>query len=621
MAERKKKSTGILAWIMLGLLIAGLAGFGITGFSGGARPVATVGDQEISMQEYGRALQNEQGTLARQFGRPLTIAEMEAFGLDRLVLDRLVAQAALDQTTQDLNLSAADVDVASQIRNDPSFAGPGGFDREGYTFVLRQAGMREGEYEAQVRRDIARGLLQGAVLGGLQVESSAEELIAAWRYETRDLSFVLVNEADLETPLTAPTDADLQTYFDENNAEFTIPEGRQITVAWISPDALIDVIEVPEDTLRGLYDDRRADYVQPERVWAERLGFLSPEDAQKARDAIEAGETSFDALVEERGLTLDDVDQGQLSAEDVSAPVAEALFALEGPGIAGPVDTSIGSALYRVTALLEATEVPFDVAAPDLRAEYADDQARRQVQNMIADLDDLLAAGATLEELANDTDLTLETVTFRSDETPDGISNYAAFRAAAQAAQEGDFPELLDLSDGGVFALRLDEIIPERLPELSEVRADVAARWSEVQTQEAVEAQAARLAAQLEEGQTWEGIGLSPEKVGNLLRDGFLGSLPGAEVQKAFSVEEGAILTGPAGPGTAYVLSVDKIRAADPEAADVKAATEQFETTRAQSIAQDLFEAYGQAIQDDTTLNIDLAAIAAVRASFTHGGQ
>src|SRR5690606_18318589 len=102
------------------------------------------------------------------------------------------------------------------------------------------------------------------------------------------------------------------------------------------------------------------------------------------------------------------------------------------------------------------------------------DQARRQIERMEGDIEDLLASGAGLEELADETPMELGTITLDAG-SAEGPAAYDAFREAAMAAVEGDFPEMHRLGDGGVFALRLDEVRPAALRPLAEVRDEVAA--------------------------------------------------------------------------------------------------------------------------------------------------
>ncbi|MCV6584680.1 MAG: SurA N-terminal domain-containing protein, partial [Marinibacterium sp.] len=97
------KSGGLgktLVWILLGLLILGLGGFGVTNFSGSLYSVGQVGDQNLSTDEYARELQAELRAVEAQTGQALPMARAREIGIDQLVLARLVTRAALDQEAQ-----------------------------------------------------------------------------------------------------------------------------------------------------------------------------------------------------------------------------------------------------------------------------------------------------------------------------------------------------------------------------------------------------------------------------------------------------------------------------------------------------------------------------------------
>ena len=50
----KGKST--IVWLLMGMLILGLGGFGVTNFSGGSADIGAVGEVEISANDYARTL-------------------------------------------------------------------------------------------------------------------------------------------------------------------------------------------------------------------------------------------------------------------------------------------------------------------------------------------------------------------------------------------------------------------------------------------------------------------------------------------------------------------------------------------------------------------------------------
>ncbi|WP_370270459.1 peptidylprolyl isomerase, partial [Nioella sp.] len=359
-----RKLSDYFVWAILILLMVGLAGFGIGNFGGSATQVGSVGNASISANAYARAIQAELRAQAAEGGPFQTLGDLRAAGLDRAILEGLVARAALTHEAAELGLSVGDEEVARQVRATSSFQGiDGNFDRAGYELALDRAGYTVEEFEETIREDVSRSILQSAIIGGLTMPDAYVETMVAYQTETRDFTLARVTETDLTAGLAAPTDEELQEYYDENGLRFERPELRRISYAWITPDMIMDQMEVSEEALRELYDERIEEYVQPERRLLERLVFPTQEEAEAARAALDAGETDYDTLVEDRGLTLDDVDLGEVGPDDLSDAAAAAIFADTESEIIGPLDSRFGPALFRINAVLDATEVPFEDAA------------------------------------------------------------------------------------------------------------------------------------------------------------------------------------------------------------------------------------------------------------------
>ncbi|KPQ14562.1 MAG: peptidyl-prolyl cis-trans isomerase D [Rhodobacteraceae bacterium HLUCCO18] len=614
-ASAGKSISRFFVWIILGLLFIALAGFGIGSFGGGASRLGEVGEVEITAEDYARALQNEIRAQIAQTQTPVNLADLRARGLDEAVLQSLVARAALANEAQRLGLSVGDAAVARQIQDFEAFEGAnGGFDREAYEFLLAQEGLSPREFEEDTREDTARALLQSAVIGAIRAPQIYGESIAAFQGETRDLSILTLTEADLTDPLPDPTPEDLSAFYEDFPERFERPEARRITYAWLVPTQIMDEVEVDEDSLRRLYDSRIGVYRQPERRLLERLAFGSEDAARAAYDAIAAGETDFDTLVEERDLTLADVDLGEVAFEDLPAAAAEVIFADTESEIIGPLPSRLGPALYRVNAVLEATETSFEEARADLREELADDAARRQIAVMREEIDDLLASGATLEELAETTPMTLGQIDF-TPASEDGIAAYDTFREAARAVEERDFPEVLDLSDGGLFALRLDEIVPPTVPPLAEIEDEVAEAWRVTALREALTARADQLVGQIATGAALESLGDVATET-QLRRQDIIPDMPPTLVAQAFELSGPGDVVAIPGARSAHIVRLDAVNPAARDADDTGMLLQILDQTVAQSMAQDIFESYGRALQDDAGIRLDQSVINAVHAQF-----
>lgn len=610
-----KKASNFFVWIILGLLFVALAGFGIGSFGGSASRVGQVGDVEITANDFARALQTEIRARIAETGEPINLADLRAAGIDQAVLQGLVARAALTNEALAMGLSVGDEEVARQITRIEAFAGvDGSFDRDAYEFVLSQQGLEPAEFEEDVREDTARAILQTAVIGGLSAPSVFAETLVAYQGETRDFSILTVTEGDLDGALDDPAQADLQDYYEANPERFTRPQAKRLTYAWITPDMIMDTVEVDDAALRALYEERIAIYVQPERRLLERLVFGSDDAAQAAADAIAAGETDFDTLVEERDLTLEDVDIGEIGPEDLPEAAAAVIFSDTDSEILGPLPSSLGPALYRVNAVLEATETSFEDVRADLRAELAEDAARRQIDDMREMLDDELASGATLEELADLSQMSLGTVDYTA-ASEDEIAAYDAFRDAADAVNEGDFPELLELSDGGLFAIRLDEIVPPALPPLAEIEDEVAMAWRASALRAAVAERASALVTELATGASLEDLGEVATET-RVRRLDFVPDLPPTLVAQVFQLDAtGDIVMVPAS-AAAHVVRLDAVNPATRDAPDTAILLQILSQTVTQSIAQDVFESYGQALEREAGIQLDQGVINAVYATF-----
>lgn len=584
-------------WILLGLLIIGLAGFGATNLSGTIRTIGSVGDKPISVDEYARQLQQQMNTVQQQTRAPLPFAQAQLMGIDRAVLQRLVATRGLDHEATQLGLSIGDEELRTRILGISSFQGINGeFDREGYSFSLQQAGLSEADFETQLREEVSRSIIQAAMMGGVNMPASYVDTLMTYIGEQRSFSWSLLEADDLAEPIPAPDDASLRGHYDENIDIFTLPETRQITYAWLTPDDLLNEIDVDETALREAYDQRSEEFNQPERRLVERLAFLDEASAEAAAASL-AEDATFDSLVEGRGLSLTDIDLGDVTEAELAEAGAD-VFAADVGTIVGPLPSSIGPALFRVNAVLAAQETSFEDAIEQLRPQLANDRAQRLVDTQAESFDDLLAGGATLEELANETDMNLGQIDWTVESTED-IAAYEAFRQVAASVGPDDFPEIERLDDGGLFAIRLEATLPPRPAPFEDVEADVLEHWQTAQTTALLMTQMQQLAAQLETGNSFAGLGLDVFAEQDLLRSDFVPRTPPGFLEEVFNMEVGEtrVIESDA---AAILVQLEGITPPETDG-DAGALREQLSLQVSQQLATDLFETY----VDDVILRAD----------------
>ena len=610
----KKGITNTLVWVLMALLILGLGGFGVTNLSGTVRSIGSVGDSDIDVDEYARALQREIRAVEAERGEPVSFAEARDIGVTDSVLARLIASAAFDHETGQIGLSIGDENLRDEIVGMQQFQGvDGSFDREGYRYALDQAGLSESAFEEDIRAETARSFLQAAVMAGVTMPEGYMQTLLDYLGEQRSVAWSVLGRDDLQTGMPVPDDSDLETYHSENEDQFTVPERKRITYALLTPDMLIDTIEVDEEALRDAYEARESEFNQPERRLVERLAFGSEEAAQAALEQIESGDSTFEDLVAERGLDLADIDLGDVSRADLEG-AGDDVFAASAGDVVGPLSSPVGPALFRVNAVLSEQVTTFEEAEPDLRAELAADRARRVVDSRIDAVDDLLAGGATIEDLADETDLKLGQIDWHEG-ISEGIAAYDAFRSAASAVSEGDYPEVMQLDEGGIFAMRLDEVVPSEVQPLEEVRDAVTAAWEQEALVSELKAQAEPVVERLAGGESLEEAGLSVDGSQTLTRRGFRAEVPPSFIETVFGMEEGGA-TMIEGDGRVFVIKLDEILPPDSEDSDLQELQDLLQQRAATSLSQDLFQVLANDIRNRAGIELDQAAMNAVHSNF-----
>ncbi|MEP3440463.1 MAG: peptidyl-prolyl cis-trans isomerase [Sulfitobacter sp.] len=610
----KKSGVGKTAmWGLMGLLFLGLGGFGAVNLTGNIRTIGTVGDKSIDVDTYARQMQQELNAISQQTGSPMSFQQAQQLGLDRAVLQRIMRDRALDNEATEIGLSIGDEELRERILQVPAFQGINGeFDREGYAQSLRSAGLTEATFETSLREEAARQLLSGAIISGVEMPAVYAETLVSYVGEERDFTWATFDEAALEAEIPTPDAETLQAYFDENADSFVLPATKKITYAWLNPSDIIDQVEIPEEDLRAEYDARSDQYNQPERRLVERLVFADQQSADQAAAALEVGGTTFEALVEERGLSLQDIDLGDVTEASLGAAGAD-IFAAQAGDVTGPATSNLGPALFRVNAVLPAQNITFEQAEPELRDALVADRAVRIVAAQAEDLDDRLAGGATIEELATESDMVLGQIDWTTDSSH-GIAAYEAFRQAAATVNAGDFPQIEELDDGGIVALRLDKALDERPATFDDVADEVAKRWHEEQVITALTAQAETAKQALEAGSSLPELGLTAREETDQMRSAFIGGTPTGFMNEVFEMAVGDIRIIE-GETSVVLVRLDAVNAAG-DSEEATALVAQLRTQQNEALARGLFDIFA----DDALLragqSIDPNAINAVNVNF-----
>jgi peptidyl-prolyl cis-trans isomerase D len=552
----RKASSSWLGQVVMATVVGFLIiAFGIWGIAdvfrgSGRQTVATVGGVEISADQFRQAYNDQLQQLQRQIGRPIPPEQARAFGLDRQVLQKLMTDAALNERARQLGLGVGDDEIVRHILQDPSFRGINGqFDQTRFEQTLRAYGFTEPRYIAKLRGDAVRGQLADSFISGVTVPKTALEAFNRYQNEERNVDYVVLGPA-VAGDIPEPSPEVLTKYFEDRKALFRAPEYRKVVLLALSPETVAKSIEVSDADVKRAYDDHLSRYTTPERRDLQQIVFPNQEEADKAAQRLKEG-TTFDALVKERGLKDTDVNLGLVTKTGIVDPaIADAAFALPADATSDPIKGRFGITLVHVNKIEPQQVKAFADVEAELKHEIALDRAKATITDSTNKVEDELASGARLDEVATKLNLPYRTIdaidrsgrdpagTAVADlpDSPDLLSNLFA---AAVGAQN----DALQLKGGGYVWYEVAGITPGRDRTFDEVKDKVEARWRQGEVESKLRAKADEMVKQINGGTKLADLAatdkLQVQWANNLKRQGSP-TLPAQAVAAVFETPQGS---------------------------------------------------------------------------------
>ena len=235
----------------------------------------------------------------------------------------------------------------------------------------------------------------------------------------------------------------------------------------------------------------------------EQLVFPDKEEADAAKAKLNEG-TDWETLLEQRGVAPGDIDLGLVAREDIiDQSVADAVFSMAEGSVSDVIEGRFGPILARVTDIQLASTRPFEEVAGDIKQEIARDEAIDQIFSVRDAVEDSIAGGASLAEVATANGLTLRQVAAVSetglDESDTVITDLplsAELISGMYASDIGIENPPLE-GDNEFVWYEVTGVTPERERTLEEVSDRVQEDWIRDETAKALDALASSLAGNL----------------------------------------------------------------------------------------------------------------------------
>ncbi len=576
------------------------------------QPVAEVGDIEILPFELDREISQYEQSLRLSGATPEMIQSLKG-RIVQEALRNIVYRDLIRLSANDMGLIVTDELVSAVIRADKQFQDQSGnFNRAAYEQFLRQTGLSEGAFIAQLRAQILEQQFLSGIRSTNAVPDALVDPIYRYRNERRIADVIRVDHK-IFTDIGTPSEEELTAFHKDNEISFTAPEYRTVTVVQLRAEDVVDEIDIPEQRLQDEYQARIAQYRHPETRKLLQILVSDEETAKLAHVKIAAGEDFISVAKDAAGLDETTVDLGTVTRAQVPLPaLADAAFSLGEGAVSDPIQTDLGWHIVKVETITPAKEDSFDSVRADLRRQLAEEQAVDVLFDLSNRLEDALGGGATLEEAAAQLNLkvmkidSLNSFGLDRDNKPvEGLDKQNVIVRTAFDTPEGDESALTDIGNAGYMVLRVDKITPPALRPLAEVRDQAIAGWERQRRMDLADQKAAELMEKLKGGSSMADVASSVNaevvKTQPFLRSGQgLGEklsqdLPTILIADLFGLKRGEAAWA-AGRNAHYMARLEDIVDAQPSSgAEQKKA---LSTQIANAMDQDLREQLTQALQD-----------------------
>ena len=481
----REKSLGIIGKVIIGLIIAVFALFGVESIIGGfTQPpsAASVNGEEITQFQLDQNIQNLMASIGGDLNG-IDSSFLESIALNQLVEETLLRQNAINKS---MAISPSQID--RNILATESFQINGVFNSDLAVRTMATQGLTVPMYRQSLEQRMLMSQLASAYTGSSFITDVELERFAKLSTQTRDFRYlsVTMGTRTLGTPVS---DDEITAYYNNNSEQFAEEESLIIEYVLLDKSAISAELQTDVAELRQQYELERLEFEGSSEKRASHIlfevGSTNSEDvaielAADTKSRIDAGEEFSDLAME---LSIDAVsaeEGGDIGFTDGTAfpvEIEEALNLLELNEVSSPVVSEFGVHLVKLTQAEDNSFPDFEEARDRIERELTNSEVERLYSERLQDLANLAFETGDLltieEQLALDIRETEPTP--RSGGT--GIfSNLDLVNAAYsdEVLLDGNNSDVVELSDSQSAVVRALTYREASILPLEEVEAEIA---------------------------------------------------------------------------------------------------------------------------------------------------
>jgi peptidyl-prolyl cis-trans isomerase D len=501
--------------IVIVVFIGGIFAFSGTGslfLSGaGAETALIVNDEQVSELRIQQAVSVEKRRILSE-NEGLDPALLDDELIRPSVLQQMIGRKVIAQKARDERMGISTRTVSKLLIDSPGFQVGGRFDQDTFEYSIRQQGYTSASFIEMIKEDLViQQVVQGFVATNFVTEAELTAL-AGLTEQQRDYYYLTLPIAPIVDAVQL-NEEQVSAYYEQNKLQYQTDDQVMVDYIELNAALLTEGKSVSEDQIKARFEQEAEsiDTAVSRQAAHILIADSNTEILAEIQSKLDAGE-SFAELAkqysEDFGSAQSGGDLGFTSGETFPEAFEEALAALEIGQVSGVVETDSGTHLIK---LLDIQKQAFELSEESARIEQ--ELLIEQVDNALVEKLEMLKEfsfnAESLALVAEDLDLSVQTSQPFSRSGGEGVASYPAVLKASFSTEVVDdryASEVLDLGNDRYIVIKLNEYIPARQKELSEVRSQIESSLNLATARQQIAERGAALLAAVKSGQSVETV-------------------------------------------------------------------------------------------------------------------
>ena len=463
----RKRLQGIIAFSFLGIVALTFAFLGLPTFAQtfSNNSYAKIGDYNVSQSEFLRTKNLVEQNFRDQFGPDFDLLPFADF-INTQTISSLVEKYTIVKLLDELDIVIPESFIETELSKVDTFQIDGEFDQEAFKNYLINFNLSKKDLVEDFRTDTKLNLSLNFLGSITNVFDSTIENYLELLTERRSVRFALINPDDVSREISVTAD-EVNDYYSNNPAEFTLPENRNLTLLRLNKNSL--VVPSDEAELNAAYE-AYLDTIPPGEKRVAHLmliasNYENQEDYDSKVDTISSTINSgnFTQLVndfsEDDGTIDVDGDLGFTDGSIFPEVFEDKISQLELNQVSEAIVFEGNTHFLKVTELNSPEIQSLDEKSTELDSEI------RQIKYeeiLLRINEELAGTNSDIEEVLSIFSIEQSDVLLEKDITPDTNDYSAAAVEEIFSTEINSWSEVFDLDASSASIVYVTDISPER---------------------------------------------------------------------------------------------------------------------------------------------------------------